>query len=503
MTSAGAESSPLLARWVGHPIATDVAIIGPDGVAGGAGTYGAIGARARAIAAELRQGRPSLEGARVAFLLPPTRGFVDVLLGIMLAGGCAVPLSPLHSVAELAHLVGDAGPVALVVSGELAPRLEPLRHGVRLIVSDARLPPVMIPDAESTARSPALMLHTSGTTGKPKGVVLTHGAVAATLSALHEAWRWKRSDRLLHVLPLHHTHGVVVALLGALWAGATAHLTPFEPAACWDQLADATLFMGVPTIHHRLLETFRAADAPTRERWSANARKLRLVTSGSAALPASLLEELERVTGQRILERYGMTEIGMALSNRYDGPRIAGAVGVPLPGVEVDVVADNGTLAPDGTPGELRVRSPQMFAGYHGDAPTTEASFDAERRFRTGDTGVRDEQGIFRILGRTSVDVLKSGGYKLSALEIEDVLREHPAIAEVAVVGAPDAEWGDRVTACVVLRPGVSLELAALRTWAKERLAPYKLPRALHVVDALPKNAMGKVQKKALVAALT
>jgi malonyl-CoA/methylmalonyl-CoA synthetase len=502
MTIAGS-GSPLLARLVGHPIATDVAIIGPDGVAGGAGTYGAIGARARALSGVLRAGRKSLEGARVAFLVSPTRAWVDTLFAIWLAGGCAVPLSPLHTAPELEHLVRDAGPLTLVADPDLAPRLEPLRDGRPLLLTDARREPHLAPDAEPTADWPALILYTSGTTGKPKGVVLTHGGVAATLASLEEAWRWQRRDRLLHVLPLHHTHGVVVALLGALWAGATARLVPFDAERVWELFAESTIFMAVPTMHHKLMESFRAATDEKRARWSQNARQLRLVTSGSAALSPSLLSAFAEATGQTILERYGMTEIGMALSNRYDGPRIAGAVGVPLPGVEVDVVDDEGRDAKVGEPGELRVRSPQMFAGYHGDRATTAASFDERGRFRTGDTGTRDEAGVIRLLGRTSTDVLKSGGYKLSALEIEETLRAHPAIAEIAVVGLPDETWGDAVTACVVLHGGASLSLEELRAWSKERVAPYKVPRHLHVLATLPRNPMGKVQKAALRDALT
>ena len=496
--TAARSGSPLLARLVGHPIATDVAIIGPDGVAGGAGTYGAIGARARALSGALRAGRRSLEGARVGFLVSPTRAWVDTLLGILLAGGCAVPLSPLSTAPELEYLVRDAGPIALVADPDLAARLEPLREGRPLHTTDARREPHLAPDAEPTADSPALMLYTSGTTGKPKGVVLSHGGVAATLASLEDAWRWHRRDRLLHVLPLHHTHGVVVALLGALWAGATARLVPFEAERVWDLFAESTIFMAVPTMHHKLMERFRAADDATRARWSQNARALRLVTSGSAALPASLLGAFAEATGQTILERYGMTEIGMALSNPYDGPRVAGAVGVPLPGVEIDIVGDDGNATAVGEPGELRVRSPQLFLGYHGDRGLTAAAYDEQGRFRTGDTGARDEHGVVRLLGRTSTDVLKSGGYKLSALEIEDALRAHPAIDEVAVVGLPDETWGDAVTACVVLRSGATLSLDELRAWSKERLAPYKVPRALHVLEALPRNAMGKLQKKAL-----
>jgi len=211
-----------------------------------------------------------------------------------------------------------------------------------------------------------------------------------------------------------------------------------------------------------------------------------------------MLERFRRATGQTILERYGMTEIGMALSNPYDGPRVAGSVGRELPGVSVDIVDEQGRPAPAGEAGELRVRTPQMFSAYHGDPAATAASFDDQGRFRTGDTGVREGEGIIRLLGRTSTDIIKSGGYKLSALEIEAALLEHPEVAEVAVTGVPDETWGERVTAWIVARGPTPPSLADLQAFARERLAPYKLPRALELLPELPRNAMGKVQKQRL-----
>ncbi len=493
-------SSPLLSRLVGHPIATDVAIVGPDGQAGGAGTYGAIGARARAISARLRGARATLGGARVAFLLEPSRAWVDTLLGILLAGGAAVPLSPLHGPHELAHLIADSDPEALVVARELMPRVQELVGARIVLVAEDPRPTVTRGDAEVPADAPALVLYTSGTTGKPKGVVLSHAAVAATLASLEGAWRFRRGDRLLHVLPLHHTHGVIVALLSAMWAGACAHFVPFEAERVWQQFAESTVFMGVPTMYVKLVDAFARADDRTRARWSSGAKSLRLATSGSAALSAAVHRAFEEATGVTILERYGMTEIGMALSNPYDDERIAGSVGMELPGVNVDLVPLEGDapLCAVDEPGELRVRSPQLFSGYLGDRAATEASFDEHGRFKTGDVGTRDARGYVRLLGRASSDILKSGGYKLSALEIEEVLREHPSIAEVAVIGVPDETWGDRVCACVVLRGEHSLALEDLRAWCKERTAPYKVPRELRVLEALPRNPMGKVQKKLL-----
>jgi malonyl-CoA/methylmalonyl-CoA synthetase len=291
---------------------------------------------------------------------------------------------------------------------------------------------------------------------------------------------------------------VIVALLGALWAGAQVRFLPFDAAAVWDAFAETTVSMAVPTMYAKLMAAFRDAPADVQARWSAAAGGLRLATSGSAALPAALLEEFRAATGQTLLERYGMTEIGMALSNPYEGPREPGAVGRELPGVTVEICDDDGRPLGPGAAGELRVRSPQIFSGYHGEPEATRASFDSDGRFRTGDTGLRDDRGVIRLLGRTSVDIIKSGGYKLSALEIEAVLLEHPAVAEVAVVGLADPTWGERVTACVVPRQGYTPTLAELQAFARERLAGYKLPRDLRLMDALPRNAMGKVQKRHL-----
>jgi malonyl-CoA/methylmalonyl-CoA synthetase len=465
-------------------------------------TYAELEARAGALAAGLAGGTSGLGGAPVAFLAEAGPGHLTALLAILRAGALAVPLSPLHTRPELELLIANAAPVRLLATASLRETLEAAAGGRPV----TRLEDVGggdgAPPALPAASDPAIMLYTSGTTGRPKGVRLSHAAVAATVASLETAWGWRADDRLLHVLPLHHTHGLIVAAAGALWAGAEARFLPFEATAVWEALADGiTVFMAVPTIYAKLMEAFRAADAGRRTRWAAGAARLRLFTSGSAALPASLLEEFRAATGQTILERYGMTEIGMALSNPYEdvGARVAGAVGRPLPGVEVDVVRDDGAPVAAGEPGELRVRSTQMFSGYHGDDAATAASFDDAGRFRTGDTGVRDDAGVIRLLGRTSVDIIKSGGYKISALEIEAALRDHPAVAEMAVVGEPDATWGERIAACVVLRAGAALTLDELQVFARERLAPYKVPRALRLLPALPRNAMGKVMKKQLL----
>jgi malonyl-CoA/methylmalonyl-CoA synthetase len=341
-----------------------------------------------------------------------------------------------------------------------------------------------------------MMLYTSGTTSRPKGVVTTHRNLEAQITTLVDAWGWTADDRVLHVLPLNHVHGIVNILGCALWAGGVCEfLAPFEPNAVWNRMAAGglTLFMAVPTIYARLLAAWEAADDSLRARWSDGARGLRLMVSGSAALPVPLLERWRAATGHVLLERYGMTEIGMALSNPLVGERRPGSVGLPLPGVDVRLVDESGAGAPAGTPGEIEVRGESVFSEYWGCADATRESF-RDGWFRTGDVAVI-EAGYWRILGRQSVDIIKSGGYKVSALEIEDGLRGHPDVRDCAVVGVPDDEWGERVAAAIVPRSEVGPALEDLREWAAARLAKYKLPTRMRLVGELPRNAMGKVVK--------
>jgi malonyl-CoA/methylmalonyl-CoA synthetase len=422
----------------------------------------------------------------------------------------AVPLAASHPPPELAYVLDDAEPAVVVAHPELEARVRPAAEsrGIRFLpapnlsASGADAPPAAL-DREAALPDvaldrPALMIYTSGTTGRAKGVVTTHANVDAQIESLVDAWAWTRDDRILLVLPLHHVHGIVNVLGCALWSGALCDIHPrFDALEVWQRFAAGglTLFMAVPTIYARLIASWDAASSAEREAWSAGARQLRLMVSGSAALPVSVLERWEDITGHRLLERYGMTEIGMGLGNPLAGPRRPGHVGVPFPGVEMRLVDEDGAAVEPGRPGEIEIRGPSVFREYWRRPNETVAAF-RDGWFRTGDVAVLDH-GSYRILGRRSVDIIKTGAEKVSALEVEETLRQHPGVLDCAVVGVPDPDWGERVCAAVVPRTR-GLDGEALKEWARDRLAPYKLPRSVLAVSALPRNAMGKVTKPAV-----
>jgi malonyl-CoA/methylmalonyl-CoA synthetase len=454
-------------------------------------------------AAALLAGRKDLLEEPVAFVVTPGFPWVAVQWCIWRAGGVAVPL-PLNSTKpELEYLIDDSSASTLVFDAQAASVLAPIAaaRGIRAL-SYAQLIAFQSAElAEISSERRAMILYTSGTTSRPKGVVTTHANITAQISSLVEAWEWSADDRILLCLPLHHVHGIINVVSCALWSGATCQMLPrFDANAVWDRIADdgITLFMAVPTVYAKLITAWDAASPARRAHLTQACARLRLMVSGSAALPVSTLRRWKEISGHTLLERYGMTEIGMALSNPLRGERVAGSVGTPLPRVEVQLVGENGKPVFPGTPGEIEVRGPSVFAEYWGKPEATRDAF-RDGWFRTGDTAVV-ENGRYRILGRTNVDILKTGGHKVSALEIEEALREHPAIAECAVVGVPDPEWGERVAAAVVLNEGDVLDLSSCRAWAKELLATHKLPSRLLVLDALPRNALGKVMKPAVAA---
>lgn len=455
------------------------------------------------IASGLLQEEENLQEQRIAFLVPPGPRWAVVQWGIWRAGGIAVPLPADAARAELEYCITDADASAVIFeegSGSFAQEIA-VERGIRRLPCAELLQGKerALPEVDVSRR--AMMLYTSGTTSKPKGVVTSHRNITAQITSLIEAWQWTSADRTVLCLPLHHVHGIVNVVSCALWAGAACFMMPrFDAQAVWRQIEGGrlTLFMAVPTIYTRLTAAWEAAPAEQRAAWSAACGRLRLMVSGSAALPVSTLERWREISGHTLLERYGMTEIGMALSNPLRGPRIAGTVGRPLPGVEVRLAGGDGMPVEEGTPGEIEARGDGVFREYWRRPDVTAQAF-RNGWFRTGDTAVV-EGGVYRILGRTSIDILKSGGHKLSALEIEEVLRTHPGIRECAVVGVPDPEWGERVAAAIVLREAHALTLEELRAWGRERMAPYKLPSRLLVTDALPRNAMGKVVKPSVAA---
>ena len=453
------------------------------------------------MTAALLAGRDDLREERIAFLVAPSFAWVAVQWGIWRAGGIAVPLPAGPPAPELAYFLDDTQASALIYDNANAAIVESLGRSrrIRIISCDELFahPPGALPAIAQQRR--AMILYTSGTTSRPKGVVTTHANITAQITSLIEAWEWSPDDRIVLCLPLHHVHGIINVVSCALWAGAVCEMLPrFDAGAVWERIAsgDTTLFMAVPTIYVRLIAAWEASSFERRSQLSRAAAKLRLMVSGSAALPVTTLERWREITGHTLLERYGMTEIGMALSNSYRGNRIPGSVGRPLPGVEVQLVNDDGEQVAAGVAGEIEVRGANVFQEYWSNPDATHEAF-RDGWFRTGDTAVV-ERGVYRILGRTNIDILKTGGHKVSALEIEEALRDHPAIAECAVVGVADQEWGERVGAALVLRKGNSLELEALRDWAKQRLAAHKVPSKLLLLDALPRNAMGKVTKPAV-----
>ena len=450
------------------------------------------------VASGLLQGRADLNQDRVCFLAPRGFSWTAIQLGIWRAGGIAVPLSELHPQQEMEYVVGDSQASQLVTHTCFPERMESLANATGLTLTTNE----QIMQSEKCAlpivdiSRGAMILYTSGTTGKPKGVVSTHANLEAQITVLVDAWGWSQDDRILHVLPLHHVHGIVNALNCALYAGACCEFLPrFDAGEVWSRFINSplTTFMAVPTIYVKLIGAWQAASPEEQAAMSQACRKMRLMVSGSAALPVSVLEKWREISGHTLLERYGMTEIGMALSNPLVGERRAGFVGTPLPGVQVRLVDESNAEVPEGEPGEILVSGPAVFSDYWQRPDETEKSF-RDGWFITGDMAVV-ERGAWRILGRKSTDIIKTGGYKVSALEIEDILLQHDAIAECSVVGVEDLEWGERVAAALVPATGSKLTLEELRAWGKKRLAPYKLPSVILTVEELPRNAMGKVVK--------
>lgn len=438
-------------------------------------------------------------GDRVALALPNTPAFIAAYFGAQLAGAAVVLVNPQYRHAELSHLLADSEPAIVVATSENEALLREAMPAtpVRLIKPDTTV--FGAPPADFTACTPpdpaemALIAYTSGTTGRAKGAVHTHASLAANCDAIITAWRWTAADCLLLMLPLFHVHGLGVGVHGTIRSGASLELHPrFDAEVALQRLADPaiTLFFGVPTMYVRLVEAARQHGAPPHH--------ARLFVSGSAPLSPQTFADFAALFGQSILERYGMTETGMNLTNPYDGERRPGSVGMPFPGQEARIVdRDTRQPLPVGQIGEIQVRGPHLFQGYWRNPAATAAAFTADGWFNTGDLGFVDADGYFHITGR-SRDLIISGGYNIYPREVEEVLAQHPAVAECAVYGQPDPDLGEVPVAAVVVKPETTVTATELIDHCRQQLAAYKRPRAIRFVSALPRNALGKVQRHLL-----
>lgn len=587
--------APLFTHFASAAFRTRTALV--SGPAGVAFSYAQLLAAARSVQALLqsRLGRSDCRDLRIAILQPAGFDFTAVLLGVWLSGAIAVPLHPGHPAPELEYILTDSGAAVLVVGEEHAAAVAQLRRpsaeqngsqsemqvvqwgansasastsstpaaldgsasetqvlqwgadSAATSASSAEPQPISYGSASDFLSRRALLIYTSGTTGAPKGVVWTHAMLDYQMRTLTELWAWSENDRILNVLPLHHVHGLINVLLCALYAGASCVFPPHAKAGAaeiaqmlMDSQRGLNVFMAVPTIYSRILSWLETQPASVREGFrSAVSSRFRLMVSGSSAAPLPVLQGWKHASGIELLERYGMSEAGMILSQPLDpARRIAGTVGSPLPGVRTKIVpreedesgstataaASSSASASGSAPeivGDLRIQGPGVFREYWNRPAQTAAEFDEEGWFKTGDvvsvsspalssaasaaaastsTGSPSSEPVFRMLGRSSVDVLKSAGYKISALDVERELLGHPEVAEVAVVGLPDEQYGQVVAAILVLKPGASCSSAAsLSQWCRSRLASYQIPRVWRIVKEIPKNAMGKTNKKQLI----
>ena len=421
-------------------------------------------------------------GDRVGMYAASSLDWVIAYLGAQRAGACVVPMNPDYRSAEVEHIVTNADPSLVITDDERAATVEGLGRQIVNVHKPPRDSPPPMPNL--TSESPAAILYTSGTTGRPKGAVLDHGGLLAQARGAIEMWRWTSADILVHALPLFHLHGLGMGLHGTLLSGGSATLVPFSPAAVVNELTRpdplrGSMFFGVPAMYQRLLDWL--------EGHPADLAHVRLFVSGSAPLPPALFERSRRLLGQPPVERYGITEGGIVITNPYDGPRQAGRVGIPFPGVEVKI----------GDKGEILLKGGQVFRGYWRNETATHEAFTPDGFFKTGDVGEIGEDGTLAIRGRLK-ELIISGGFNVYPREVEIVLESHPAVGEVAVAGVPSEAWGEEVTAYVVPSKTQPLVADELIAFARERLATYKCPRRVVVLESLPRNAMGKVERSRL-----
>ncbi|MFB7546259.1 acyl-CoA synthetase [Streptomyces sp. NPDC056154] len=457
-------------------------------------TYARLAGASAALAARLTG------AGRVAVWATPTPGTVVAVVAALRAGVPAVPLNPRTGTRELGHIVADSEP-GLVLAGAgdvLPPALAALDRIDVDTVQDGREGAAL---PEPSPESPALIVYTSGTTGPPKGAVLPRRAIAASLDALEDAWQWTGDDVLVHALPLFHVHGLILGVLGPLRRGGSVrHLGGFSTDGVARELSSGgTMLFGVPTMYHRLAEALDAS-GPGAAGLAKALAGARLLVSGSAALPVHDHERIAAATGRRVIERYGMTETLMNTGVRADGEPRPGTVGAPLRGVELRLVEEDGTVLTDPDAiGEIQVRGPNLFTGYLNRPDATAAALTGDGWFRTGDMATRDPDGYVRIVGRKATDLIKSGGYKIGAGEIENALLDHPGVREVAVTGEPDPDLGERIVAWVVpADPAAPPAEDELADHVAAQLAPHKRPRTVRYLEALPRNDLGKIMKRSL-----
>lgn len=477
-------------------------------------TYRELAARAAATAQALVE-RGVRRGDRVAVGLANSPELATTIWGVIQAGAVLVPLNPAYTADELLYIVSDSGSrIAVVEAQHAAVLAQASPPDLSLIVSApatlapephmAAAPPASGSQPSLEADAPALIVYTSGTTGRPKGVVLSHAALLTNLTTVAQAWAWTEADRLLLTLPCFHLHGLGLGLIASFLIGSSVVLRPrfvAEDVGADLERSRATMFFGVPTMYNRLVAL------PDTALTGCDLHRMRLWVSGSAPLSAATFERFRQRFGSVIVERFGMTECGFVLSTPYAGVRRPGVVGVPLPGIVVRIVdpdaADAGRLVdvPDGTQGEILIRGPNLFSGYwNRPAETARALLDGY--LRSGDWAVRESDGMVRIVGRSSVDIIKTRGFKVSAVEVEHCLQRHPQVQEVAVVGIPDVDQGERIVAAVTPLAGSTLTADMLHAFARQHLAPHKTPARFVFMDEIPRIGPGKFKKKELIARL-
>ncbi|HEY0847069.1 MAG TPA: malonyl-CoA synthase [Noviherbaspirillum sp.] len=443
------------------------------------------------------------EGARIAVQVEKSPEALMLYLATIRAGYVYLPLNTAYRAAEIEYFIGNAEPSVVVCAPENFGWVSKIafqcgtRHVFTLgdnqegsLLTRAALQPTSFDTVERQADDLAAILYTSGTTGRSKGAMLTHDNLASNAKVLHDYWRWQPGDVLLHALPLFHVHGLFVASHGALLNGSKMiFLQKFDSAEIIRHLPRSTVFMGVPTYYVRLL------GAPAFDKTVCN--NMRLFISGSAPLLTDTFNEFIRRTGHTILERYGMSETTMLVSNPYDGKRVGGTVGLPLPGVSVRVVKSDGTPCAADEIGDIQVKGPNVFKGYWRMPEKTAEEFTADGYFKTGDVGRFDTDGYLSIVGR-SKDLIISGGFNVYPKEIESFIDEMNGVSESAVVGVPHPDFGEAVTAVVVVKPDTSLNEADVIAYLKSKIANFKVPKRVFFVRELPRNTMGKVQKNVL-----